>query len=951
MDKYTEEEILKFWEENRIYEKAKERRKDGKPFFFMDGPPYATGSIHLGTAWNKILKDAFIRYFRMRGYDVYDRPGYDTHGLPIENKVEKELGISTKEEIEEKVGIEEFVKRCKEFATRHVDSMTEQFKNLGVWMDWDNAYLTLTDEYIETGWWTFNRAKERGLLYRGRYPLHVCPHCQTSLSFNEVEYTEREDPSIYVAFPSEEGYYFLVWTTTPWTLPSNVALMVDPREDYVFVEVGGKTYVLAEKRLEDVAREVGWEDFKVVKRVKGEELVGKRYLPVIDIELQRFEHRVVPSERFVSMEEGTGIVHTAPGHGREDFLVGREHGLPVLSPVGMDGRYTEEAGKYAGMFVLDANSVIIEELREKGYLVYEGKIKHRYPICWRCKSPLLFMAVEEWFYRVDPILDTIREEAEKVYWYPKWAGDRFRNWLDNLHDWPVSRRRYWGIPIPLWICDRCGKQESVSSKEELKKKAGYLPEDLHRPWIDRVTWKCECGGTMRRVPDVFDVWFDSGITTWAVLGYPRNRELFERYWPADLEVEGVDQIRGWWNSQMIASVIVFDKAPYKRITMHGFVLDVHGVKMSKSLGNFVSPEEIIEKYSRDVLRYYFLQQPLGEDINFDWEKVKEAYRDLNIIENLYTFLERVLLVEGVHPYHDDTSHREPEDIWIVSRLNSVMEEYHEHMEALRVNKALRAVSSFLINEVSRVYVKVVRDRIKSQGRSPRKLAAIATLYRVLRDTLLLLSPFVPFLTERMYQKMFRKYEREESVHLFDIPLPRKGEKKEEMEKYMETVLEAAEAVNALRNELGIKLRWPIKEVVVEGEFEAFRVFRNAFLSLVNAKDVKEGSREDYAVREFAGGRVCIPRELDGELMREALAREVLRRVQGMRKEMGLIEKDHVIMELWGDEELVEAVRGFEELFKERAQVDEILYSDGTLDGYTKEFSVEGYYLKVTLRKV
>ncbi len=955
MDKYTdfssqnEEKVQSFWEENKVYEELKRRRRGSKPFFFMDGPPYATGSIHLGTAWNKILKDAYIRFYRMEGYDVYDRPGYDVHGVPIENKVEKELNISGKKDIEEKIGIQRFVELCKAYATEHIDLMNRQFKNLGVWMDWDNYYVTMDREYINAAWWTFKAAERKGLLYRGKYPVHVCPHCGTVVSFAEIEYKELEDPSIYVAFPTKEGFHLLIWTTTPWTLPANVAVMVHPKETYVRVEVDGKVYVLAEKRLEDVAKELGWKDYKVIESFPGSKLEGLEYESPLkeEVPIQNFPHRVVLSERFVTMEEGTGLVHTAPGHGREDFIVGTEYNLPVLSPVGIDGVYTEEAGKYRGMYVKEADKVIIEDLKKKGFLVGEGRIKHQYPVCWRCKTPLLFISVDEWFYAVERIRDKIYEENEKVYWYPPWAKDRFADWIKNLRDWPVSRQRYWGTPVPIWICEKCGYREVLSSLEELEEKSGKKVEDPHRPWIDKITYSCpKCGGVMRRVEDVLDVWFDSGITTWAALGYPKNKELFERYWPADLEIEGVDQIRGWWNSQMITSVIVFDRAPYKRVTMHGFVLDVHGIKMSKSLGNVVTPEEVIQRYSRDVLRFYLLLQPLGEDMNFDWEKVKDAYRDLNIIWNLHNLLKRFIEQERPHLEEGLTSYRAIEDKWILSRLHSVLKEGRELIEKLQHFKALKLYRDFLVEEVSKTYVKMVRDRMKGGKNDPNRYGAYETLYEIMKHMIPALAPFIPHISEMMYQNILRPYLKEVSVHLLSYPKPKEHLMDKSLEEKMERMLSAAEAVFALRHEVGIRLRWPVRYVYVEGvEMEDLK---DVFLRYVNAKEL--GVPEDEAVcKSFNGGKVCIPRELDKELFREALAREVLRRIQQMRKELSLLEKDRIVLELWGDKEIVEAVESNRDLIMQRGGVkDLIITNTRTVEGLEKEFVIEGYYVRIVI---
>ncbi len=967
MARYTKEiesEVRRFWEENDVYRKVKEQRKDGKPFFFMDGPPYATGRIHLGTAWNKILKDVYIRFYRMNGYDVFDRPGFDTHGTPIENKVEKKLGVSSKREIEEKIGVERFVELCKEFATEHIDAMTEQFKNLGVWMDWENPYITLRDEYIESGWWTFKKAYEKGLLYKGKYPVHVCPHCGTVVSFAEVEYKEKEDPSIFVAFPVEgkENEFLLVWTTTPWTLPANVAIMAHPKETYVRVRVGDRVYILAEPRLEEVAKTVGWDNYEVLERFPGEKLEGLKYRGVLEDEVPKqreMPHVVVMSERYVSMEDGTGLVHTAPGHGREDFLVGQEYGLPVFSPVRIDGTYTEEAGKYAGMFVKDADPVIIEDLKRKGLLVHAGTVKHQYPICWRCKTPLLFLSVDEWFYRIDEeIHNKIREEAKKVNWTPGWAKDRFLDWVENLRDWPISRQRFWGIPTPIWVCDKCGHVEVIGSKDELLEKAVNVPEhlELHRPWVDQVVLKCpKCGGEMHRTRDVLDVWFDSGITTWAALGYPKNEELFKRYWPADLEIEGVDQVRGWWNSQMITSVIVFDRRPYDNIVMHGFVLDVHGIKMSKSLGNVVSPEEVVEKYTRDTLRAYMISRPVGDDIRFDWDEVREYYNFLNTYWNLAQLLKRYIDQFRFNPEKDRTSYLAPEDQWILSRLQTVAEQARAFMESRRHDKAMQLLRDFILEDFSRTYVKLVRERMRLPERDPSKIAAYQTIYDVLKRAVVLTAPFVPFISEKIYQDVVRPFGGPESVHMIDYPKPLAYLQKPELEEQFSKVMDAAEAALAARHDAGIRLRWPIQEIVVVTEDKTpFETFKEAFLRYVNAKELRFAGSvpEGYVSKEFGNGVVAVPPQLSEDVYREALAREVLRRIQQMRKRMGLVEKDRIIVELWGDPELVEAVREHRDLIVDRAGVEEFVVSEEqTLNGELHEDSVDGKYLRLVVRKI
>ncbi len=822
--KNIEKEVIEFWEKNNIPKKALEIRKGNKKFFFMDGPPYATGYIHMGTAWNKILKDFYMRFFRLLGYDVWSQPGYDTHGLPIEIKVEQKLGFTNKHDIE-KYGIDKFNEECKKFATEFIDIMNKQFYNLGVWMDWENPYLTLENYYIESAWYTFKKAFEKDLLYKGVYPVHVCPHCETAVAYNEIEYYKRKDPSIAVKLKikEKENEYLVIWTTTPWTLPANVAVMVHPEFEYAKVKVGNEILIIAKELVEKTMEKAGIEEYQIVDVVKGKDLEGLEYeAPLPDLPIQKgITHRVVLSEQFVTLEEGTGLVHVAPGHGKEDFKVGREYNLPILSPVNMNGTYKEEAGKYAGKFVKDVDKEIIEELREKGKLLYKETINHDYPHCWRCKSPLLFLTVEQWFFRVSSIREKLKEENKKVNWIPKYAKQRFANWLDSLDDWPISRQRYWGIPLPIWVCEKCGNVKVIGSVDELPEK----PKDLHRPFIDEITLKCEkCGGEMKRVKDVLDVWFDSGVATWASLKYPKEKKLFEEMWPSDLQIEGPDQIRGWWNSQLITSVITFDKAPFKNIIMHGMVLDEKGVKMSKSLGNIVNPEDVAEKYGRDVLRFGLLKADPSNDFYFSWKDMESIYKFFTIFTNIYNYFDT---------YHTkremDGSKLRTEDKWILSKFNSVLKEVKKDFENFYGFKGLQTLEKFIIEDLSRWYIKIVRDR-KDEGID-------ATLTYILKKLLIMLAPAVPYLTEYLYQKYFKE---KESVHFEDFPEVDEQFIDEDLERKMQIVEEIVEACLRERHNKKIKTRYPLYGVKIYGTEEvknSIEELENIVKKLCNVKKI------------------------------------------------------------------------------------------------------------------
>jgi len=708
-----EEEIQRKWEAEGTYEKVKELHSQDPDWFFLDGPPYASGAIHLGTAWNKVIKDAILRYKSMCGFNVHRQPGWDCHGLPIEVKVEESLGIRTKKDIEQEIGIDRFIGECKRWALTHVEMMTNQFKRLGVWMDWDKPYLTLTDDYIESVWWTLKRAHERGLMQKDLRVIQWCPRCETALAEHEVrgEYRDVSDPSLYARFKLEQSpnEYILIWTTTPWTLPANIAVCVHPEFYYAKVAVGDNVYIMAEALVSRVMEELDIRDYRIVDLVKGKELEGLRYehplLQEVPKQMEfRDHHRIICGEH-VTLEEGTGCVHTAPGHGEEDFEVGKAYNLPVFSPVGPDGRFTPEAGKYSGMFVKDADRVILEDLKAKGVLMKEGTIHHSYPHCWRCKTPLLFRATEQWFLQVSKIKPRILEKnSANVKWVPGWVAERYQNGVESTGDWCISRQRYWGIPLPIWVCSTCAHEVVIGSRRELADLAiGEIPEeDLHRPNIDKVKLRCpKCGGEMRRIPDVLDVWFDSGVCSWASLGYPMRRDKFERLWPSDFITEGEDQVTKWFYGQQVTSIIAFDEVPYRCVLMHGFTLDSEGRKMSKSLGNVVDPLEVVEKYGADVLRFYLLSaNPVWEDLRFNWKEVEVVNRMLNVLWNVYVFATTYMSLDKFDPtaasLEELRDSLDPEDRWIISRANTLTKEVTTAFEELNLHVATRALQSFVL---------------------------------------------------------------------------------------------------------------------------------------------------------------------------------------------------------------------------------------------------------------
>ncbi|MEM5812549.1 MAG: isoleucine--tRNA ligase, partial [Candidatus Aenigmatarchaeota archaeon] len=660
--KKIEKEVQDYWKRNKIPERVVDfSRRGGKKFYLLDGPPYVNGIPHVGHIKTTTFKDIWGKFKYMQGFSVWFQPGFDCSGLPIENAVEKKLGIKSKKDIEEKIGIENFIKECKSLAEQNLHLWMELYKELGAWRGWVEPYLTYKDYYLESGWWTVKRMYEKSLLSEGTRPSFWCPHCETVLSGYEVtdSYKNIEDPSIYIKFPvkNSDKEYLLVWTTTPWTLPANVAICAHPEESYVRVRTGsGEILILAEKRLEILHRlEIG---YSVIEKFPGKKLEGLRYEPALDVPLQEElksnpkAHRVILSipimkkrvasktltkrvvesgDEFghvVDMETGSGLVHIAPGHGDVDNKLGRHYGLPEPSPVDDSGKLTKEAGRFAGIFVKRADPMIIEELERRGKLLVSEKIVHSYPLCWRCKSPLIYRMSNQWYLRLDPIREKILRENKKVRWLPEFGRERFSDLIAEAPDWAITRQRYWGIPIPIWVCKKCGKKTVIGSKRELEKASGKKVSDLHKDSVDKISIPCVCGGKMERVKDIMDVWFDSGISPWASIGYPfRNRELFKKLWPVDLVDESQDQIRGWFYSLMMCGFSVFDRAPYETVCLNGWTLDERGEKMSKSLGNVVDAKEARNLLGSDLLRLYYCYDTAPWDTQkFNMSNAKELHR-------------------------------------------------------------------------------------------------------------------------------------------------------------------------------------------------------------------------------------------------------------------------------------------------------------------------------------
>ncbi|QIB74517.1 isoleucine--tRNA ligase [Halogeometricum borinquense] len=1035
-DQYTPADIESvvgdYWDEENAYEATKEAHADDPAFFFVDGPPYTSGQMHLGTAWNKTLKDAIIRYKRMTGHRVTDRPGYDMHGLPIEVKVEEELGFETKRDIEE-YGMESFIDECKSFAERNREAMDDDFQSIGVWMDWDNPYKTLSPEYMEAAWWAFDQVADRGLVERGKRSVNYCPRCQTAIAANEVEYDEIDSPSIYVKFPLEDREGSLViWTTTPWTIPANTFVAVDGEMTYqaVRAEKGGESEVLylAEPCVEDVLKKGRYEEYEVVEELSGEEMVGWEYdNPLADHlnEYADFEGAgEVYTAEYVEADR-TGLVHSAPGHGQEDFARGQDLGLDVFVPVDGRGEFTEQAGDYAGTFVRDANPDIIEDLEANGSLLHSGEHSHRYGHCWRCDTDIIFLATDQWFITVTDVKDELLDNIEDSEWHPQWARDnRFRDFVADAPDWNISRQRYWGIPLPIWESEDGEDFIVVGTREELAERADQDvdPEalDLHRPSVDPLTIT-EDGTTYERVPDVFDVWIDSSVATWGTLDYPGNETDFEELWPADLIVEAHDQTRGWFWSQLGMGTAALGEIPYEEVLMHGFANDENGRKMSKSLGNIVTPEEAIDRAGRDPLRAYLLSHDQqGVDLSFDWDGLADTQSALNIFWNVFRFPLPYMELDGYDPANPDLSAGELSvvDEWVLSRLQTVKADVADAWDDYEVHDALNAILDFVTEDVSRFYVKAIRERMWEEEDSESKRGAYATLATVLNETVQLIAPFTPYVAERMYQHLDGS---ETTVHALDYPTVDEAWRDEELERNMAVLRNVEEAAANARQQGERKLRWPVQRVVVASEddevAEAVEALSDLLADRVNTRTIEVVETFDELVEyadpqmgvigpafggdaqkvmqavkgvpreevesgvevdgetveltdemveyraeppenvydaEFAatdgtdGGVVYVDTSLTEEIEAEGYARDVIRRIQEMRKRLSLDVEEEIAVSLdVQDDRVADLVYRHEDLIAEEVRAT-TLDSDGEDADLTEEWDIEGVTVVISI---
>ena len=852
-----EKQVLKFWEENDIFQKSMDSRKEGETYTFYDGPPTANGKPHIGHVETRAIKDMIPRYQTMKGKFVPRKAGWDTHGLPVELEVEKLLGLNGKEQIEE-YGMEPFIKKCKESVWKY-KGMWEDFSGtVGFWADMDNPYITYDDNFIESEWWALKTIWDKKLLYKGFKIVPYCPRCGTPLSAQEVAqgYKTVKECSAIARFKIKgEDAYFLAWTTTPWTLPSNLALCVNPVETYIRVKAAdGYTYILAEaladKVLGKLAKEEGEKAYEVLETYKGTDLEYKEYEPLFECagvaaEKQHKKAHFVVCDDYVTMSDGTGIVHIAPAFGEDDAKVGRKYDLPFVQFVDGKGELTEET-PYAGQFVKDADPNVLKDLDAKGQLFEAPKFEHEYPHCWRCDTPLIYYARESWFIKMTEVKDDLIKNNNTVNWIPDSIGKgRFGDWLENVQDWGISRNRYWGTPLNIWECPDCGKQISIGSRKELAELSGRPDAEsieLHRPYIDEVTCKCpDCGGTMKRVPEVIDCWFDSGAMPFAQHHYPfENKEVFEQQFPAKFISEAVDQTRGWFYSLMAESTLLFNKAPYENVIVLGHVQDENGQKMSKSKGNAVDPFDALEKMGADAIRWYFytssapwIPKRFGENAVMEGQR-----KFLGTLWNTYAFYILYANIDEFDPtkYELDFSKLAVMDKWILSRLNSAIKAVDENLGSYKIPEAARALDEF-VDDLSNWYVRRCRDRFWAKGMEQDKINAYMTLYTCLKDIALASAPMIPFMTEEIYQNMVRSVDKTapESIHLCDFPVVNEAFIDKKLEDDMDELLKIVVHGRACRNTANIKNRQPIGQMYIKAEHELDDMYVSIIEDELNVK--------------------------------------------------------------------------------------------------------------------
>ena len=1036
-----EKEVEKFWKDNKIFEKSMDSRKEGETYTFYDGPPTANGKPHIGHVLTRVIKDMIPRYRTMKGYMVPRKAGWDTHGLPVELEVEKKLGLDGKEQIEE-YGMEPFIQQCKESVWKYKGMWEDFSSTVGFWADMEHPYVTYDNNFIESEWWALKEIWEKGLLYKGFKIVPYCPRCGTPLSAQEVSqgYKTVKERSAIVRFKVVgEDAYFLAWTTTPWTLPSNVALCVNPDEIYCKVKAAdGYTYYMAEALLDKVLGKLAKDDepaYEILEKYKGTDLERREYEPLFACTgeaaaKQRKKAHFVTCDNYVTMSDGTGIVHIAPAFGEDDSRVGREYDLPFVQFVDGQGNMTKET-PYAGVFVKKADPMVLTDLDKEGKLFDAPKFEHDYPHCWRCDTPLIYYARESWFIKMTAVKDDLIRNNNTINWIPESIGKgRFGDWLENVQDWGISRNRYWGTPLNIWQCE-CGHMESVGSRQDLYEKSGderAKTIELHRPYIDDITMKCpDCGKTMHRVPEVIDCWFDSGAMPFAQHHYPfENKDLFEQQFPADFISEAVDQTRGWFYSLLAESTLLFNKAPYKNVIVLGHVQDENGQKMSKSKGNAVDPFDALNKYGADAIRWYFyINSAPWLPNRFHGKAVVEGQRKfMSTLWNTYAFFVLYANIDNFDAtkYTLNYDKLPVMDKWLLSKLNTMVKTVDEDLGSYKIPEAARALQEF-VDDMSNWYVRRSRERFWAKGMEQDKINAYMTLYTALVTVAKAAAPMIPFMTEDIYQNLVRSIDADapESIHLCDYPEVNEAWIDKDLEANMEELLEIVVLGRACRNTANIKNRQPIGTMYVKAEKAMDKFYTDIIADELNVKEVKfaddvesfisysfkpqlrtvgpkygkllNGIRTALSevdgtaamkelrdngvlVLDIAGNRVELAEEdllietaqsegyvtetdgetsvvldtnLTPELIQEGFVREIISKVQTMRKEAGFEVMDKIIVYAKDNDKIMDIMKANQDEIKREVLAENIIL--GEAEGYTKEWNINKEAVTLGVSKV
>ena len=1037
-----EKKVEEFWKENHIFEKSMENRKEGETYTFYDGPPTANGKPHIGHVLTRVIKDMIPRYRTMKGYMVPRKAGWDTHGLPVELEVEKKLGLDGKEQIEE-YGMEPFIKQCKESVWKYKGMWEDFSSTVGFWADMEHPYVTYYDDYIESEWWALKEIWNKKLLYKGFKIVPYCPRCGTPLSAQEVSqgYKTVKERSAVVRFKVVgEDAYFLAWTTTPWTLPSNVALCVNPDETYCKVKAAdGYTYYMAEALLDKVlgklAKEEGEKAYEVLETYKGTDLEYKAYEPLFACAgeaaaKQKKKAHFVTCDNYVTMSDGTGIVHIAPAFGEDDNRIGRNYDLPFVQFVDGQGNLTKET-PYAGVFVKKADPMVLTDLDKEGKLFDAPKFEHDYPHCWRCDTPLIYYARESWFIKMTAVKDDLIRNNNTINWIPESIGKgRFGDWLENVQDWGISRNRYWGTPLNIWQCE-CGHMHSIGSRQELFEMSGdekAKTVELHRPYIDEITLKCpECGGEMHRVPEVIDCWFDSGAMPFAQHHYPfENKELFEQQFPANFISEAVDQTRGWFYSLLAESTLLFNKAPYKNVIVLGHVQDENGQKMSKSKGNAVDPFDALNKYGADAIRWYFyINSAPWLPNRFHGKAVVEGQRKfMSTLWNTYAFFVLYADIDNFDPtkYELNYDQLPVMDKWLLSRLNTTVQAVDNDLANYKIPEAARALQEF-VDEMSNWYVRRSRERFWAKGMEQDKINAYMTLYHALVTIAKTAAPMIPFMTEDIYQNLVRSVDKDapESIHLCDFPTVNEAWIDKDLEADMKELLEIVVLGRACRNTANIKNRQPIGTMYVKAEKKMSEFYTDIIADELNVKEVKfaddvesfisysfkpqlrtvgpkygkllggirqaltdingtaamnelrtngvlkldingndvELTEEDllietaqtegYVSESDGETSVVLDTNLTPELIEEGFVREIISKIQTMRKEAGFEVMDKIVVYAHGNDKIQDVMKAHEDEIKSEVLADEMVL--GETDGYVKEWNINKEAVTMGVKKL